>query len=107
MEKVHQRFAKHRKRRRGYFFKAWLRSQYAKTIRERKRGAQPGDFDRLGTEFHRWIRENKDVLNLPKSEDVYKFITRDMTFMPTGIFKIRKASSVLTSGLEEIYYNAP
>lgn len=28
-------------------FKAWLRSQYAKTIRERKRGASPGDFDRL------------------------------------------------------------
>ena len=33
--------------------KAWLRSQQAETIRERKRGALPQDFDLIGTEFHR------------------------------------------------------
>ena len=33
--------------------KAWLRSQYADKIRERKAGAKPEDFDKLGTEFHR------------------------------------------------------
>lgn len=88
------------------FFKAWLRSQYASTIRERKRNAQPGDFDRLGTEFHRWIRENKEDLTLLKSEDFYKFITRDMAFYANWYLKIRKASSELTAGLEEIYFNA-
>jgi uncharacterized protein with ParB-like and HNH nuclease domain len=88
------------------FFKAWLRSQYANTIRERKRGAQPGDFDRLGTEFHRWIRDNKEELGLSKSEDFFKFITRDMAFYANWYLKIRKASFALTSGLEEVYYNA-
>ncbi len=36
--------------------KSWLRSQYAETIRERKRGAAPEDFDLIGTEFHRWVK---------------------------------------------------
>ena len=34
-------------------FKAWLRSQCAETIRERKKNAQPEDFDLIGTQFHR------------------------------------------------------
>ena len=38
------------------FFKTWLRSQYATKIRERKKGARPEDLDRIGTEFHRWLR---------------------------------------------------
>jgi uncharacterized protein with ParB-like and HNH nuclease domain len=44
--------------------KSWLRSQYANTIRERKRGATPQDFDLIGTEFHRWVREKREVLGL-------------------------------------------
>lgn len=47
--------------------KAWLRSQYAETIREKKKGALPGDFDRLGTEFHRWVRESEEKLGLRRS----------------------------------------
>jgi hypothetical protein len=30
------------------------RSQYADTIRDRKRRAVPQDFDLIGTKFHRW-----------------------------------------------------
>ena len=39
--------------------KSWLRSQYAETIRERKRGRLPQDFDLIGTEFHRWVRDSR------------------------------------------------
>ena len=39
--------------------KSWLRSQYAESIRERKRGAAPKDFDLIGTEFHRWVRDHE------------------------------------------------
>lgn len=49
------------------FFKAWLRSQYAQKIRERKRGAKPEDFDRIGTEYHRWLREESDSIGLKKT----------------------------------------
>ncbi len=40
--------------------KAWLRSQYADSIRDRKRGAAPQDFDLIGTEFHRWVRDHEE-----------------------------------------------
>jgi uncharacterized protein with ParB-like and HNH nuclease domain len=33
--------------------KAWLRSQHAESIRERRAGAQPQDFELIATEFHR------------------------------------------------------
>lgn len=88
------------------FFKAWLRSQYADTIRERKRAAKPEDFDLLGTEFHRWVRDYKDKIGLSNSEAFEKFINRDMAFYAKWYEKIRKASMSLTPGLEEIYYNA-
>lgn len=41
------------------FLKAWLRGQHAVTIRQRSRGATPEDFDLIGTEFHRWVRDHK------------------------------------------------
>ena len=41
--------------------KSWLRSQYAQSIRERKQGAAPQDFDLIGTEFHRWVRDHEEA----------------------------------------------
>lgn len=38
------------------FLKTWLRSQYSTKIRERRKDARPEDWDRIGTEFHRWLR---------------------------------------------------
>ena len=57
--------------------KAWLRSQYADRIRERKAGAQPEDFDKQGTEFHRWVRENRQRLALGTSTDCTAFVTKN------------------------------
>lgn len=42
------------------FFKSWLRSQYAMTIRGKAKGTTPGDFERIGSEFHRWVRQHAD-----------------------------------------------
>jgi len=47
--------------------KSWLRSQYAESIRERRRGAEPQDFDLIGTEFHRWVRDHEEKLGLNSS----------------------------------------
>ncbi|MBI4454779.1 MAG: DUF262 domain-containing protein [Acidobacteria bacterium] len=86
--------------------KTWLRSQYAQTIRERKKGALPGDFDRLGTEFHRWVREHQKDLGLKKSAEFVTFIARDFAFYATQYLRLRQASQQLTTGLETIFYNA-
>ncbi len=84
--------------------KAWLRSQYSETIRERKKGAKPGDFDRQGTEFHRWVRENEKVLTLTKSPDYVRIVERDFDFYARQYRMLRLASEKPTEGLESVYY---
>jgi uncharacterized protein with ParB-like and HNH nuclease domain len=88
------------------FFKAWLRSQYATKIRERRKGAKPEDFDRIGTEYHRWLREYAARLGLQHSDDYYQFINRDFDFYSRQYLRLIKASNQLVDGLEHVLYNA-
>lgn len=62
------------------FLKTWLRSQYATKIRERRKGAQPEDWDRIGTEFHRWLRGAHATIGLRTPGDYYGFVVRDLHF---------------------------
>ena len=39
------------------FIRAWLRAQYAVTIRDKKAGAENEDYDLIGGQFHKWIRD--------------------------------------------------
>ena len=60
---------------------AWLRAQHAETIRPNEQGAQPGDFERISTGFHRWIEPNTSTkLELTDSEHFFDFITRRFDF---------------------------
>lgn len=86
--------------------KVWLRSQYADKIRERKAGAQPEDFDKLGTEFHRWMRENSDRLGLVTGADFTVFITEHFQFYARAYAKARHAAENYTDGLTSIFFNA-
>lgn len=85
-------------------FKAWLRGKYANSIRERKKGAKPGDFDRIGTELHRWVRENANIIGLKDPDDFYNFICRDVKFYSERYKEIREANTQIKEGLEELYY---
>ena len=86
--------------------KAWLRSQHAKTIRERKRGAKPRDFDLIGTEFHRWVRDHEEALGITTSVAFGRFIQDNFAFYSHWYERIRKAAGTLAEGLEAIHYNA-
>ena len=86
--------------------KAWLRSQHARKIRERKRDSKPEDFDLIGTEFHRWIRDHEELLGLAKSADFASFIRRDFKFYTGQYLRSRFFGWSLTAGLEPIYFNA-
>jgi uncharacterized protein with ParB-like and HNH nuclease domain len=86
--------------------KSWLRSQHANSIRERKSGATPQDFDRIGTEVHRWVREHHETLNLHTSSDFFRFIERELPFYARQYIRLRQAASQLTPGLETVFYNA-
>jgi len=86
--------------------KSWLRSQHAQTIRERKGGAQPRDFDLIGTEFHRWVRDHDKALGLKDSISFARFIQDDFAFYTHWYEQVRRAAETLTPGLEAIHYNA-
>lgn len=87
-------------------FKAWLRSQHATKIRERKKGAKPEDFDRIGTEFHRWLRDAADTVGLKQSDDFYRFIDRDFDFYSRQYLRLIEAAQKSVAGLEHVLYNA-
>lgn len=86
--------------------KSWLRSQHALTIRERKRGAKPKDFDLIGTEFHRWIRDHEERLGLTDSMAFSRFIQEEFSFYAKWYIAVRKAAEVLSPGLEAVHYVA-
>lgn len=88
------------------FFKAWFRSQYAEKIRERKRGAKPEDFDRIGTEFHRWLRDASGKIDLSSTEDFFDFVHQDFDFYSRVYLRLLDASANKVPGLEYVLYNA-
>lgn len=87
------------------FFKAWLRSQHATRIRERRKGAKPEDFDRIGTEFHRWVRDTRDALKLRRPDEFFQFVARDFDFYSTQYLRVRESEVRIVEGLEHIFYN--
>jgi uncharacterized protein with ParB-like and HNH nuclease domain len=88
------------------FFKDWLRSQYAESIRERKKDAQNEDWESLGTRYHKWVRDEYKKLNLNKSKDFAEFVLRDFDFYSSVSMKIWKSAIDIAPGLEYVYYNS-
>ena len=87
------------------FFKNWLRARHAETIRAGKKGAENRDYERIGTEFHRWVRDQRQRLGLTESDAFYRFVSRDLNFYARRSAEIRKAAGNLTPDWESVYYN--
>jgi len=86
--------------------KAWLRARFANSVRERHSGAENKDFERIGTEFHRWVGEHAETLGLHTGEDFFRFIHEDMVFYTRQYERIRKASLTPVERLEPVYHVA-
>ena len=83
--------------------KCWLRSQYMERL-----GAADAaelDRDRIDSEFHHWVRENRARLELATADDFRRFIERDFTFYAGWYKRIRTASESWTPGLESVFRN--
>ncbi len=88
------------------FFQTWLRAQYAESIRQSKAGSTNEDFEKIGTRFHSWFRDNLDLvkLNADSSADFIQFVQRDFQFF-LGIYgQIATAQGKLDKTLEHVYY---
>lgn len=90
------------------FFQAWLRSQYADTIRQGKAGSSNEDFEKIGTRFHSWFRDNlqkmKLVANSPQDFDT--LLHREVKFYLRAYLDILDAQKAETKGLEHVFYHA-
>lgn len=88
------------------FFKDWLRSQYAESIRERKKDAKNEDWESLGTRYHKWVRDEHKKLKLIGNKDFAQFVLRDFDFYSNIYMKIWKSAIDIAPGLEYVYYNS-
>ena len=88
------------------FFKAWLRAKYAGDIRERKKGAKPEDFDLIGTEYHRWVRTNHELVGLKITDDFNRWVRQDLRFFARVYLELLEACESLKPGLESVCFNA-
>lgn len=76
--------------------KNWLRSQYAVNIL---------DYEKIGSGFHRWIRDENTLINLKTESDFVAFIEQDLEFYAEWYKNIHNYAGNYTHGLEAIYYN--
>ena len=55
------------------FFRTWFRGRYATSY-----GLANDDYERLGPEFHRWLREKSDEIGLKHSDNFFEFVTENI-----------------------------
>ena len=83
------------------FFRSWFRGQYALTV-----GQSWDDYERLGPEFHRWLRENPQKAGLGRSEDYGDFATSKLPHFAAWYVRVRAAGQNPDSELSAVYYNS-
>ncbi|MCX9037642.1 DUF262 domain-containing protein [Citrobacter portucalensis] len=88
------------------FFQSWLRAQYADTIRPGKAGSKNEDFEKIGTRFHSWVRDNLQVVGLDpdNGETFERFIQKNFLFYLNAYTQILNAERALTHQLEYVFY---
>lgn len=88
------------------FIQAWFRGQYADSIRPGKAGSKNEDFEKIGTRFHSWFRDNLDKARLADdaTEGFEAFIDKDYKFFLKAYLSILAAERTFLPALEHIFY---
>ncbi|OQB31011.1 MAG: hypothetical protein BWY08_00762 [Bacteroidetes bacterium ADurb.Bin174] len=88
------------------FIQAWFRAQYAETIRPGKAGSKNEDFEKIGTRFHSWFRDNLDKVGMEQDDpDGYQsFIDKDFKFFLNAYKHILTAERKLSDALQHVFY---
>ena len=88
------------------FFQSWLRAQYADTIRPGKAGSKNEDFEKIGTRFHSWVRDNLSKVGLDPDNGTSfeQFVQVQFQFFLNAYTHILKAEKALNARLEHVYY---
>ena len=103
-----QSLHRHSKEEDQRFFQAWLRSQYADTIRQGKAGSSNEDFEKVGTRFHSWFRDNLEKMRLEANapQDFDALLNGEMKFYLRAYIDILDAQKTQKPGWEHVFYHA-
>lgn len=88
------------------FVQAWLRAKYAESIRQGKAGSLNEDFEKIGTRFHNWVRDNLGKIGLGEGGEAEfnAFINSEFKYYVAAYKRIRLAEDALTPALASIHY---
>ena len=88
------------------YIQAWFRAQYAETIRPGKAGSKNEDFEKIGTRFHSWFRDNLDKVGISQedAEGFQSFIYNDFKFYLKAYNHILVAERKLFEQLQHVFY---
>lgn len=88
------------------FFRAWLRAKYADSIRKAAPNSPNEDFEKIGTQFHAWVRDNgSKKISLNKADDYYFFVQSDFEYFSNLFSKIYSYRNYLNENFETLYIN--
>jgi uncharacterized protein with ParB-like and HNH nuclease domain len=89
------------------FFQAWLRGQFADTIRQSKAGSSNEDFEKVGTRFHSWFRDNLPKMGLKAdSPEEFRAVLHDeMKYYLRAYLDILDAQKEEKPGWENVFYH--
>jgi uncharacterized protein with ParB-like and HNH nuclease domain len=88
------------------FCKAWMRGIYAESIRQTTKGAENEDFEKIGTRFHTWVKDNYKQIGLKEPESFYYFVKSDFIFYSDIYIKISKAINNFDSSQKELFFSS-
>lgn len=88
------------------FIQAWLRAKYAESIRQSKAGSLNEDFEKIGTRFHNWVRDNLSRMNLAKAgeNEFDTFINTEFKYYANAYKRLRNAEETFAPELDSIHY---
>ena len=88
------------------FFQAWLRAQFAESIRQGKMGSKNQDFENIGMRFHAWFRDNEGKGLLAKSinGDIDSFMKNNYVFYLKYFMKIKNAECTYATATKHIFF---
>jgi len=86
------------------FFTAFFRAKYAKTTGQNKKDIGDGDFERIGSNFYRWLIQNEKLIGIENNQQLLNFLEKEIPFFMDIHIKIYDASQKIIKGLNPIYY---
>ena len=81
------------------FFSTWFRGRYASTS-----GVTTSDYERLGPEFHRWLRDKSEQVGLKHSDDFFEFVSRHVPTYARAYMDVRNRQVSFDSQHSTTYF---